>query len=158
MRLTSFSHCGSFSPFLHSQCRLRSVFCAYQAKENRSRRTGTLLWTHVALTINENSSGWNLQAERTFLLSFCLHLNIQWNWMVKTGRRNEMQYAFLRALRTRFATMKKKRLCGSHNVFIETKLKKWLKWRRRRKNQNIAKKNRERKLDNRTRRKKHRRA
>lgn len=63
--------------------------------------TGTLLWTHVVLTINENSSRRRLILSRKnfFLSAVCCRLNIQRNWM-ETGRWNEMQYAFLRSPKT----------------------------------------------------------
>lgn len=130
MSLTSFSLCYSF--FSLASHSAGSVFLW-----NRNcGDTGTLLWTHVVLTINENSSRENLFAdsEPKERAAFCL-LNIQ----VETGWQRNMRF-----------------LCSSgplynyqQNCFCcaitKTKLKKWLKLMASEERKKNKKKNREKK-------------
>lgn len=157
MRLTSFSHCYSFFSPAFSDLEVFFVRC--EQWKIGAGDTGTLLWTHVVLTINENSSrpGDNLQlilSRKNFFLSavFC-RLNIQQNW-IEMEDEMKCNMLFCTHRKPLYNYEEKLLFFSDHfarNCFETTKLKKWLKLMasKEKKYQNIEKIGK-RKLDNRS--------
>lgn len=110
----------SSQQFLASQFSLEVFFVRFLPRMRNSHcgDTGTLLWTHVVLTINENSSPdessveekpkhiENLIEPNFFLLASNCRLNIQRNWL-RIGSKDEMKCNMRFLRRHRWASSSK---------------------------------------------------